>query len=92
MELATKFLKLQEQQRKSSKTYYEKNKERLIKLNLDKINEIKSTEEYKEKKAKWNKITVEKNKSKAQHRKSSKPKRKAKGATIKHKINGTCYI
>ena len=50
MELAVKYLKHQEQQRKASKAYYEKNWERLIKLNLDKINEIKETEEYKEQK------------------------------------------
>ena len=39
------------------------NKERLIKLNLDKINEIKETEEYKAKKARWNKTTLEKTKA-----------------------------
>ena len=44
MELAVKYLTHQEQQRKASKTYYENNRERLIKLNLDKINEIRETE------------------------------------------------
>ena len=72
LELATKYLKIQERQRQASKKYYEKNKERLIKLNLDKINEIKETEEYK-KKARWNKATIEKNKSNTRCRKGSKP-------------------
>ena len=38
LELATKYLKIKERQRQASKKYYEKHKERLIKLNLDKIN------------------------------------------------------
>ena len=48
LELATTYLKLQERQRKASKTYYEKHRERLINLNLDDMNEINETEEYKE--------------------------------------------
>ena len=35
MELAVKYLKHQEQQRKASKAYYEKTRERLIKFNID---------------------------------------------------------
>ena len=86
MELATKNLKLQEQQRKSSKTYYEKNKERLIKLNLDKINEIKLTEAYKEKKAKWNKITIEKTRAKRDIERAANPNARPRGRPLKTKL------
>ena len=70
-ELAVKYLKLREQQRIVSKKYYDKNSERLIKASLDRINNIKSTDEFKEKKARWNQITVAKtkanNKKKKEH-------------------------
>ena len=79
MELANKYLKLQEMQRKASKTYYETNREKLIKLNLDKINEIKSTDEYKEKKARWNQVTLAKAKAKRDAARAANPNAKPRG-------------
>ena len=86
LELATKYLKIQERQRQASKRYYEKNKERLIKLNLDKINEIKETEEYKAKKARWNKTTLEKTKAIRDAERAANPNAKPRGRPLKQKL------
>ena len=86
LELATKYLKNQERQRQASKRYYEKNKERLIKLNLDKINEIKETEEYKEKKARWNKATIEKTRTRRDIERAANPNAKPRGRPLKQKL------
>ena len=86
LELATKYLKIQERQRQASKRYYEKNKERLIKLNLDKINDIKETEEYKAKKARWNKTTIEKTKAIRDAERAANPNAKPRGRPLKQKL------
>ena len=82
-ELAVKYLKLREQQRIASKKYYDKNSERLIKASLDRINNIKSTDEFKEKKARWNQITVAKTKAKKEEERASNPNARARGRPLK---------
>ena len=86
LELATKYLKIQERQRQASKRQYETNKERLIKLNLDKINEIKETEEYKAKKARWNKTTLEKTKAIRDAERATNPNAKPRGRPLKQTL------
>ena len=83
LELATKYLKIQERQRQASKKYNEKNKERLMKLNLDKINEIKTTDEYKEKKARWNQVTLAKTKAQRDIARAANPNARPRGRPLK---------
>ena len=83
LELATKYLKIQERQRQASKKKMRKNKERLIKLNLDKINEIKTTDEYKEKKARWNQVTLAKTKATRDIARAANPNARPRGRPLK---------
>ena len=83
MDMATKYFKHLEQQRKASKICYEKHRERLIKLNIEKFNEIKTTNEYKEKKAIWNKATVAKTKAKRDAERAANPNSRPRGRPLK---------